>query len=108
LVPPPTYLATPGATEARARQAGQIAVQQEFRIAAGLRFCGPRYAHFALRPHPGPSVPLGWVLSDISFDDFAQQLETMTAYVESAPGQTVNHWFDPSWMSARLRSDCGR
>ena len=38
-VPPATYLATPGAIEARGRQAGQIAFQQDYRIAAGLRFC---------------------------------------------------------------------
>jgi len=105
-VPPATYLATPGAIEARGRQAGQIAFQQDYRIAAGLRFCGPRYAHYALRAHPGPSAPLGWVLSDVSFDDFAQQLTALTSTKGETPGQIVNHWFDATWMMNQLSSDC--
>jgi len=104
LVPPATFLATHGAVEARARQAGQIAFEQEFRIGAGLRFCAPRYVHFALRPHPGPSAPLGWTLSDVSFNDFIFQLGSP---LMKQAEQTVANCFSPTWMADQVKPDCG-
>jgi hypothetical protein len=110
LVPPATYLATRGAVESRSRQEGQIMFSQPYGLPTALWFCGDRYAHFALRAHPGPSAPLGWVLSDVSFDDFVSQLSTMTATATATsdsdrPGDVVASWFRSDALRAKIKTD---
>jgi hypothetical protein len=91
LVPLVTVTGSFSAGSERARQAAQIAFQHEYKINS-LAQCynGERYAHFALRAHPGPSAPLGWTLSDVAFDDLVDQFLSEDA--GQKPYRLVQQW----------------
>lgn len=103
------------ANQERARETAQVLFKHRFFVAerrergGQSRVCyfasGNRYALFALRPHPGPSAPLGWTLSGIAIDDLKYQLdhplvsESSGEQVENNPLKTVRQWNNPTLQS---------
>ena len=101
-VPALAYGGSWGANQERARQAAQSEFLRTFEIEVDQsggtkRYCGPRYVHFAVRAHPGPAAPLGWTLSDISFDDLVDQFNTLAAGQD--PLTKVQKWLKPTLES---------
>ena len=100
LVPLATFGGSWGAGQERARQAAQLSFVKPYDLALhDGRNCyiESRYAHFALRPRPGPAAPLGWSLSDLSLDDLVDQFLTPDA-ADGPLDKLVENWFKPERM----------
>jgi hypothetical protein len=98
VVPLLTYPLASGRASERTRQQFGLVFERPFEVAAGpLRYCGARYAHFDLHPHPGPEATVGWSLSTPSFVDMVEQLSSKQGL---SAADLVASWFMAPRLSA--------
>lgn len=111
LVPFSTLRASRLGRTAAARQAAQLAFDRRFTeggvevwVTAPDGTTEPlehRYAHFATLAHPGEKAPLGWILSQASFDDLIGEFQRSQFQTEDGRAvprtgsalDRVNDWF---------------
>jgi hypothetical protein len=102
-----TFASTSSGNQAIARQSARLMFAAPYLLSYGLARDTPRdaprddtrqferqsyscrYAHFSLRSHPGPRARLGWVLSNVAFDDFVSEFRG-----NDVARRTVESWFN--------------
>jgi hypothetical protein len=100
------FLGVRDAMQALVRQAAQLEFSRPWTLATSSTdgeptvYCTSRYLHISLLAHPGPQAQLGWLLSDVAFDDLADQLRQQEAQLATAAA-----WFDPAELAATV-ADC--
>ena len=80
LAPVNGVIASRNGNNALNRQSAQVIFSQPYTLYfddAGqpVTWCHQRYVNFSLLAHPGPQARLGWLLSEVGFEDLISQME---------------------------------
>jgi hypothetical protein len=99
IAPLVAFLGVRDGMQALARQAAQLEFTRPWPLTSAEgrdagTYCASRYLHVSLLAHPGPQAQLGWLLSDVAFDDLADQLQKQEARLQAGA-----RWFDPSALA---------